>query len=220
MRTSFTFNSQAAERADAPSGIRTSGAYTMIIGQCAWRQGRDSQAEFVDFVLVDTATGAKVLTNICTNKKDGSENFGMGQFLAILGLLGIENAQITPDKVFNLSGQSQPGYRIKAVERKTLGFVLQYVEDRDEHGYVQTNERGYAKFRMVIKTAFDPQTKRTFSEVKNDRPAKRVESLLATLEDDKAKVRPASAGDGFESAPRARQNAPQSAADVAEDIPF
>lgn len=221
MRTSYTFDQKTAERADAPSGIHSSGAYILEIGQCSWRQARDSNAEFVDFVLVDRSTGAKVLTNICTNKRDGSESFGMGQFLAILGLAGVHDAQIVADKVYSLNGQATQGYRIKAVEKKTLGFVLQYVEDKDEQGYTLTNDKGYAKYRMVIRTTYDPETRKTFREIGSNAPAKRVEQILSSLEDDKGKVRGMSASDGFESPARnTAQSAPKSAADVVSDIPF
>lgn len=219
MRQNYSFNSETASKADSS---KRSGAFVLEIAQCSWSQGRDSNSESVNFVLLDRANDRKFLTRLVTNDREGRECFGMGMFQAIMGLIGVQNAAVTPGSVYDLNGKAEQGYRIKALEKKTVGFVLQYVEKKDQDGYqvFSTPESKYPKADWEIRTTFDPQTRKTFNEVKDNLPAKRVGQVLARLEDKLAKVRPASAGDGFESAPRERQNAPQSAADVAEDIPF
>ena len=213
----FIFNPEQASRADSSGGIRESGKYILTIAQCAWRKGRDSQSEMIDFVLQDG--NSKALSRLVIAKKDGSEAFGMRIFQSIMGLAGVQSAHAVESDVYALNGSKEKGYRIKEIERKKVGFILQYVEDKDENGFQVLNDRGWPKYRMEIRAVFDPETGKTFTEKKNGTEAKRVVQILAGLDDDCAKVR----GDDFESQPR-RQLASPAAAGAPipsdDDVPF
>lgn len=217
MIKTFTFNPDVASRADSSGGIRESGKYILTIGQCSWRKGQSSNSEMLDFVLTDGTS--KALTRLITAKKDGSEAFGMKIFQTMLGLAGVQSAHVVEGDVYQISGGKEKGYRVKEIERKKLGFVLQYVEDRDEKGFQVLNDKGWPKYRMEIRAIFDPATGKTFGELKNGQDAKRIVQILSSLEDDCAKVRGTTS---FESHARpAPASAPKQTADsLPEDIPF
>ena len=220
MIKTFNFNPDVASRADSSGGIRESGKYILTIGQCSWRKGQSSNSEMLDFVLTDGTS--KALTRLITAKKDGSEAFGMKIFQTMLGLAGVQSAHVVEGEVYQISGGKEKGYRVKEIERKKLGFVLQYVEDRDADGYQVFNDKGWPKYRMEIRAVFDPATGKTFGELKAGQEAKRIVQILSGLEDDCAKVKGAAPARQFESKPRqAPALAPQQTAEsLPEDIPF
>ena len=199
MRT-YSFDSKQAEKAESDGrGIHTTGAYILNILQCAAETSpkSDSKAEWLTFVL-GTQDGTKVITRLVTAKSDGTDAFGLAIFQSLMGLLGIQACEPKPMKVYSLNGASEDGYRITAVEKKPIGVLLQYVEDKDKDGYARLNDKNFPRYQMVCKAFFDPKTRQTFSEKKDGKPAKRIDYLLTKLQDEHAPVR---AGDGFESAP-------------------
>jgi hypothetical protein len=190
MRESFTFDKNSALRSEGTSkAIRTTGAYIVTLYQCAYRTARnaDSKAEMLDFTVGD-AEGRKALTGLVLTKRDGSPAFGMNVWNAMLGLMGVTDAKIVQDNVFALNGSHKPGYRIHAVEKKRIGMLLQYVEDKDENGYQVLNDKGYPIYHMVIQCLFDPATNRTFSEIVEGKEAVTLPKLIAKYKDDFAKV--------------------------------
>jgi hypothetical protein len=224
----FTYNAESAERSESSgASIRETGAYILTIWQCAWRKSADetSKAEMLDFVLGDPASKAKVLTRLIIKKRDGSESFGMNQFQALLGLLGVTEANVVEAKVYNLDNSFKVGHRILEVERKNIGVVLQYVEETNEQGFQVLNERGYPKYHMDMRAFFDPKTRLTIGEkAKGITKAERIDKLVASLEDVRGKS-PSVDSQSFESPTPVRASAPASSApatpsSVADDIPF
>jgi hypothetical protein len=218
MRT-YNFNENTAEKADSSSsGIRTTGAYILEIRQCAAETSPKSNAEWLTFVL-GSQDGTKVITRLVTAKSDGSDAFGLAIFQSLMGLLNLQTCEPKPAKVYQLNGSSSDGYRIPAVEKKTIGVLLQYQEEKDQDGYAKLNEKGYARYQMVCKAFFDPKTRQTYSEKKDGKPAKRIDYLLTKLQDEHAPIK----SDSFESAPHQAsvQTAPLSHEQVIDDaIPF
>jgi hypothetical protein len=226
MRT-YNFNENTAEKADSSSsGIRTTGAYILEIRQCAAETSprSDSKAEWLTFVL-GSQDGTKVITRLVTAKSDGSDAFGLAIFQSLMGLLNIQTCEPKPMKVYQLNGSSSDGYRIPAVEKKTVGVLLQYQEEKDQDGYAKLNEKGYARYQMVCKAFFDPKTRLTIGEkAKGITKAERIDKLVASLEDVRGKS-PSVDSQSFESPTPARASAPASSApatpaSVADDIPF
>ena len=224
MLANFNYDKSAASASDldGASSIRSTGAYTLRIFQAAVRESQnpESKATWIDFVLGLPESKAKCLCRLILTKRDGSDAFGMNFLNAILGLLNIENAPVKAMKVYQLNGNSEPGYRIPAIENKVLGFFLQYVEDRDEDGFQKLNDRGYPRYQMSIKAVFDPQTRQTISEKLAGKTPARIDYLSQTLQDDKAE----SKDDSFESPARsespASAPAQATAETIPEDIPF
>ena len=217
MRESFTFDKNSALRSEGTSkAIRTTGAYIVTLYQCAYRTARsaDSKAEMLDFTVGD-AEGRKALTGLVLSKRDGSPAFGMNVWNALLGLMGVTDAKIVQDNVFALNGSHKPGYRIHAVEKKRIGMLLQYVEDKDEHGYQVLNDKGYPVYHMVLQCLFDPETHKTYSELVDGKPAQTLQKLLAKYKDDFGKV-----AEDESSAVSYGSAATTTAADVGDDMPF
>jgi hypothetical protein len=136
-----------------------------------------------------------------------------------MGLLNIQTCEPKPMKVYQPNGSSTDGYRIPAVEKKTIGVLLQYQEEKDQDGYAKLNEKGYARYQMVCKAFFDPKTRQTYSEKKDGKPAKRIDYLLTKLQDEHAPIK----SDSFESEPHQAsvQTAPLTPSQVIDDaIPF
>jgi hypothetical protein len=215
MRT-YSFNENTAEKADSSSsGIRTTGAYILEIRQCAAETSPKSSAEWLTFVL-GSQDGTKVITRLVTAKSDGTDAFGLAIFQSLMGLLNLQTCEPKPMKVYQLNGSSTDGYRIPAVEKKQIGVLLQYQEEKDQDGYAKLNEKGYARYQMVCKAFFDPKTRQTYSEKKDGKPAKRIDYLLTKLQDEHAPIK----SDSFESAPHQApvQTAPEQVIDDA--IPF
>lgn len=217
MRESFSYDKSSALRSEGGTGkaIRTTGAYIVTLYQCAYRTAKsaESKAEMLDFTVGD-AEGRKALTGLVLSKRDGSPAFGMNIWNALLGLLKVDNAKIVPGKVFALNGSSKDGYRIHAVEKKQIGMLLQYVEDRDEHGFQVLNDKGYPIYHMVLQCLFDPATNKTHNELLEGKEATTLAKLTAKYKDDFAKV----ADD--DSAAVSYGSAPKTAAEVTDDMPF
>jgi putative component of toxin-antitoxin plasmid stabilization module len=163
----------------------------------------------VDFTVGD-AEGRKALTGLVLTKRDGSPAFGMNVWNAMLGLIGVTDAKIVQDNVFALNGSHKPGYRIHAVEKKRIGMLLQYVEDKDENGFQVLNDKGYPIYHMVIQCLFDPATNRTFSEIVEGKEALTLPKLIAKYKDDLAKV----AEDSAASEPAQKPEG------IVDDMPF
>jgi len=229
MRQGFTYSEASAARADdSRTYIKTTGAYALMIAQCSVRETPNG-AEMIDFVLKNENTGEIALTNICTLDKQGNPAFGADIFNAMLTILGITGGvTYEPAPVCDVFGEKKDGWRIRAVEKKPIGVLLQYVERVNQYGEVILRQNGEPKYNMVIRCVFHPQTRQTVSELLKNLPATRLEREIPKWKDSFGKP-PQEHPDEFESAPRTRPAqapapaaAPNSPASVQDDewIPF
>lgn len=205
MKTSFSCDASQAARVEASASINQSGAY---VGQILQAESymTTGGAQMLRFMF-QTAEKSSAWIDLCIGKKDGTDAFGIGYLHAILCVTGTQDAKIIPYRVYDRNGMAKEGFRMLEIEKKPVGFVLQ----REEEMYEKDGEQRIG-YRMKLVRVFNAQTNQTASEMKQNKPARKIEAFLAQLKDKKVKQ----AADNFETkqAPHAKHET------VDDDIPF
>lgn len=179
MLTSFIANTESACASDRSAGITTSGAYVGVFKQAETYKSMGG-AQMLRFWF-STKEGQETWIDLCILKKNGEAAFGMDLFNALMVCMGVTNADATPGKARMRNGQiNDNAYRIKGVEQKPIGLVLQRENDRYQDP--RTGEMRDT-FRMNIVRGFEPNSRKTASELIQGKEAHNVENLLKTLKD-------------------------------------
>lgn len=174
MFTSIKRDAEKARKSDGGNFITHSGAYVVFIGQVAAKQTK-SDSSMIELTLRDVQTGALCNSRLVLTKSDGSDAFGMGLLHALMTIVGVEEVQTVAGKVWRRDHTSEDGYRIPILEKKQVGVLLQRVNDV---------YNGRTKFDMNIVGWYDPQTRKTASEIVNgvEKPVK-LDQKLKGLQD-------------------------------------
>lgn len=178
MITSFTQNPKAVVAAEGSAGINETGAYVVTVKQCETEE-KPSGAQMVNFWLV-ADDGRESWTSLCVVAKDGKETWGMGLFQSLMVVTGVQNAQAHAARVRMRNGDiKENGYRIREVEGKKTGVVLQ----RENTTYVDQIGVQRDSYRMNILRFFHPQTRQTASEMLANADAVKLDGFLKNLKD-------------------------------------
>lgn len=171
----FAFNAQAALDAGASNFLQEGGAYVAAIKEVKIQHGQNgSQAQSLEFTL-ETPEGAANWVRVNYQKRDGTISpFGYNLLCAMAALIGSRNGR--PVK-------QGDDLELHHFQGQTVGLVLQKV--------LYTKQGGGDAYKFEILRAFDPATRKTWSEAKD--PAKpeasaidRIVSTL-TVKDDRQK---------------------------------
>ena len=212
MLTSFTTDAKRASDTDRPASISQSGCYTGVFRQVYTYQSAGG-AQMVSFNFADQQSGQTCFTDLCIMKKNGEAAFGMDILNAIMLCMGVQKADAVQGKARNRRGEVIDALRIKAMENRPVGIVLQKEWDtyQDQNGGLKDT------YRMIIAKPFDPQTRRTASEITEGREPKILEQFVKNLKD---RDRRNSAAQSAPAAPAAPAAAPQPPLDSYDDCPF
>lgn len=212
----FEYDEKKALRSEAPARITEPGAYVGTILQCELVKAKNSAAEFVR-IWFQTTDDVTTWLNIFTKKKDGTEAFGVGYVMALMGLLGVQRMEAVPAKCRAWDNSMIDGERFLELEKKQIGFVLG-MRDRK---YTDANGFERIAYDPQIVRVFHPQTRKTITESRRNAEAKAVDQTvmaqIKAFEELKAKVE-AERANAFESEPRAAQTT--TADNLPSDIPF
>lgn len=210
MITSFTMNRECAEKVAGFNGIDKSGKYVGLLTQVEVAESK-AGATYVEFAFkalrwtecgsTEEERGEKMaFIKLYVSSRTGERTFGADVMDALLAVLKLDHAEATPATVYNRDGSKRQGYRIGALEKMTVGFLLQ----RENREYEQDGQIKHS-YQMNIITPFDPVTGRNAKEVLNNLDAKAVESKFKNLKDREAKpaVQSASASRPYDDVPLA-----------------
>ena len=209
MQMQFERNDAAAKSLDGGQWITQSGAYVGTITQTMIGV-TDSGAQYVEFAFKDDG-GALCFPRLFLTKRDGTDAFGRRILDALMVVCDIKKCDVQSGTVF-VRDRTQPtgyrkdaGYRLPALERKRVGFVLQ----RENREY-----QGKATYQMNLLTPFDPQTRKVAKEILEEAAeAKLLDARLKNLKDKDST--------GQASAPAQTTAQPPAGHPAAsEDIPF
>lgn len=220
MLTSFTTDAKRASDTDRPASISQSGCYTGVFRQVYTYQSAGG-AQMVSFNFADQQSGQTCFTDLCIMKKNGEAAFGMDILNAILLCMGVQKADAVQGKARNRRGEKIDALRITAMENRPVGIVLQKEWDtyQDQNGDLKET------YRMIIAKPFDPQTRRTASEITEGREPKILEQFVKNLKDrdrrtNIAQSAPAAPVAASAAAAPAVGAAPQPPLDSYDDCPF
>lgn len=156
----FKFNEEAAMSADKGGIIVDSGVYDVIITDAIVYAGNE-KAYFAEFEFeADNGASAKYC-RLVTHKKTGETAFGYNIVMALMGILGLSESTTAEE-----TRDTKKVSVLKSIVGKKIKVGLQH-ED-----YYNTS--GALKYRMNIIHFFDPVSGCTFSEKKNNEPAKTI----------------------------------------------
>lgn len=175
MITSFSYSRDLAIKAESGKFINTTGEYIVQISQVSTWETK-SGAQMVQFVFKST-DGAICQSNLCISKCDGTPSFGMSILMALQGIVGAPDIKAEEDDVYSIYDPKNPtqGWRIKALEKKHVGVLLQKE--------LFTKMDGQDSYRMNVYRFFDPKTRRTISEIEAGKQATRIDNDLRSLAD-------------------------------------
>lgn len=192
MITSFTMNRENAEKVAGFNGIDKSGKYVGLLTQVEVAESK-AGATYVEFAFkalrwtecgsTEEERGEKMaFIKLYVSSRTGDRTFGADVMDALLAVLKLDHAEATPATVYNRDGSKRQGYRIGALEKMTVGLLLQRENREYEHdGQIKHS------YQMNIITPFDPVTGRNAKEVLNGLEAKAVEAKFKNLKDREAK---------------------------------
>lgn len=180
MYDSYTTSAQSAREGDTSSQrITESGAYigTITLAE-AVTAGTGAKGIELSFESTDKQT-ANYLT-MYTRNKDGQYIYGEKQLNALLVCMrvkGITPQQMTVKKYdFDLKQEvEQLVTAYPEMMKKPIGLVLQKEQYEKKSGGIGE--------RMSLFSFFDPETRKTAIEILDDKPAKKLDSILASLKD-------------------------------------
>lgn len=180
MITNFSYNQSEAAALDAPYSIRETGKYTVLLQQVSTRETPNG-AQLVQFDFQDKATQANGSVTVFVTKKDGSPAFGASYLQALMGLTNTPKVNATKGKVFRRGGEAEEGFRLRELENKTVGIVIEKTFNPEYD--VRPNRDGVptAYPRLQLVTVFDPETGKTANETAMNLPARGMESRLARV---------------------------------------
>jgi len=174
----FTFDKKSAQGADRGGYISESGVYTGMLtkAECFTTSGGAKGIEFA----FESDDGSKAdYIKVITRKKDGDTAFGLGHINALMGLLGLAKAATVADgdKV-----------TLPSLCNKKISVGLQ----REEY---QKNAGGIG-YKMNVAHFFDAQSKKTYSELSENKEAKThlrpiVDKLIQGVSNANATLSPA-----------------------------
>lgn len=208
MITTFTMNRKSAEKVAGFNGIDKSGKYVGTLTQVEVAESKGG-ATYVELAFkalrwtecgeTEEERGEKMaFIRLYVSSRNGDRTFGADIMDALLAVLKLENVEATPATVYNRDGTKRPGYRIGALEDKTVGLLLQR-ENREyeSEGQIKTT------YQMNIVTPFHQVTGQNAKEVLNNFEAKAVESKFKNLKDKEAKpiAQPATVSHPYDDAP-------------------
>ena len=212
MITSFTMNREAAEKVAGFNGIDKSGKYVGTLTQVEVAETKGG-ATFVEFAFkalrwtecgqTEEERGEKMaFIRLFVSSRTGERTFGADIMDALLAVLKLQNVEATPANVFNRDGTKRQGFRIGALEKQTVGLLLQ----RENREYENEGQIKHT-YQMNILTPFHPVTGQNAKETLNNLEAKMVESKFKGLKDKEAKPVHATNGsasqNGFDDIPLA-----------------
>ena len=179
MLTSFSADPQSAINADRSGGISESGAYVGVLKQ-AETYVTQNGAQMMRFWFA-TKDGQETWTDLCVLKKDGTAAWGLDLFNSMMVCMGVQAADATPGRARQRNGQiNENAMRIRNVENKPIGLLLQRENDTYQD---QKTLEWKPTYRMNIVRAFDPVTRKTASEMLQNKEAHNIENALKTLKD-------------------------------------
>jgi len=128
----------------------------------------------------EAVDGSTAYFQLYTKNKDGDAIFGEKQLMALMTCLKIKSMAPQQAMIEEYDFNSKQVQKVKAtvypeLMNKPIGIVFQ-----KEH-YIKNN--GDNGERMLFFAAFDTQTKQTANEILDQKPAERLEKLLANLKD-------------------------------------
>lgn len=192
MITSFTMNRENAEKVAGFNGIDKSGKYVGTLTQVEVADSK-AGATYLEFAFkalrwtecgsTEEERGEKMaFIKLYVSSRTGDRTFGADVMDALLAVLKLDHVEATPATVYNRDGSKRQGYRIGALEKMTVGLLLQRENREYEHdGQIKNS------YQMNIITPFDPVTGRNATEVLNNLDAKAVEAKFKNLKDREAK---------------------------------
>lgn len=195
MKTYFSADrASAAKVGGVFTGIDMTGMYYGQICQCEVAE-TPNHAQFIELSfkatkwsiknedVIEDGSGEKLaFIKIFLSTRDGRPTFGADVFNAIMVLCGVDSCEAVPMNVFNRDNTKRQGYRIPALEKKSIGLLLQ----RENRKYLK---EGVEKdtYQMNVVTPFDVKTGRSAKEMMDGTEAKAVLQRLKTLKDKPAK---------------------------------
>ena len=217
MLTSFVTDTQRATDSDRPASITESGCYSGVFRQVYTIETKNG-AQIVCFYFCDEESGQTSFVDLCVVKTDGTPAFGMNILNALLVCMGVSQADAVPGTARTKSGEYIDTYRLKAIENRPVGVVLQkeWETYRSQTGELKDS------YRMNLVKSFDPKTRRTASEIIAGREPKILESFVKNLKDRDRRnsaAQSATAAPAAAAAPAAGA-APQTPLDSYDDCPF
>ena len=192
MITSFTMNREAAEKVAGFNGIDKSGKYVGTLTQVEVAESKGG-ATYVEFAFkalrwtecgeTEEERGEKMaFIRLFVSSRTGDRTFGADIMDALLAVLKLQNVEATPCKVYNRDNTTRQGYRIKDLEKQTVGLLLQ----RENREYESEGQIKHT-YQMNIITPFNAVTGQNAKETLNNIEAKMVESKFKGLKDKEAK---------------------------------
>ena len=170
MISTITCDSAAAAKTDRQI-IQTSGAYAGVIRQAQlWDTKNGATMLGLNFM---SEHGEEADISFCIVKSDGSESYGMGYLHSIMTCIGIKSANPTKGRVRQRDGSIADGIRLREIE-KPIGLVIQLKEDEYD---------GKRYWRKELRRVFDPMSRKTASEIVNNREPKIIDQLVKTIKD-------------------------------------
>jgi hypothetical protein len=208
----INFDDKTARKADAGQFISQSGGYVGTILQCRMWETQN-HAQMIELLFKDDDE-RHLWILMCLISGKGEQTFDYPRIQALMGLLGKTVLNPEPAKVRRRDGGVDDGFRCKAIEKSRIGIVVQRLNDIYE---VNGEVREGHPMRLV--SFFDAQTRQTYHEKADNKPAKDTDARIKNLKEfvnTKAydDWKNGFANNGFESQARS------SAEDLGEDIPF
>lgn len=192
MITSFTMNREAAEKVAGFNGIDKSGKYVGVITQAEVAESK-AGATYVELAFkalrwqeCGTETEDRgermAFLRLFVSSRTGERTFGADIMDALLAVLKLEKVEAVPCKVFNRDNTSHEGFRLRELEKCTVGLLLQ--RENREYEYEGQVRHSY---QMNIVTPFHQVTGQCAKEVLNNLEAKIVDRRFKSLKDKEAK---------------------------------
>ena len=182
MTESYKLNPQMAREGDSNSSrITESGAYTGVIKLAeSITAGTGAKGVELTFESSDKQT-ANYLT-MYTKNKSGESIYGEKQLHALMACMSVREINPTSMQVMKYDFQakkelSQTVSAYQELMNKPIGLVLQKEE------YLKGD--GSTGDRMSLFAFFNADSKKTAVEILDDKPAAKLESMLASLKDKK-----------------------------------
>ena len=218
--TLYQYKESAAIQSEQGGRITEPGAYIGQITMAKKVISKEKQTQGIEFTFEDDSGATASYLTLYTFNKEGKELFGFNQVCAIMKLLGVNefSSKMAQVEEYDVNTRSMQNFNREvyfSLIGKPIGFVL------GSETYINSN--GEQKQKMVFKTAFCPNTKRTASEIINNQPATKVVKMVASLVSKKANSAQQSAHqqakqNGYQ--PQGNNPANPSSLDLDDDIPF
>lgn len=209
MITNFTRDATSAAKSDSPAFISESGAYAGVIRQ-AYTYTSLGGAQMMNFNFMDRETGAIAWIDLCVTKRDGTPAFGMDLFNALLTCMGVDSCNAVQGKARNRKGEVFDAYRIKEIENRPIGLVLQ----KELSSYTGNDGEIHDSYRMNLFKPFDAQSHKTATEIIKGSEAKNLDACLKNLKDRDTRSQ------NRQTASASASNATEKAVDTYDDCPF